>query len=405
MLIRALPPIVVLFLSAFAFADSSIQVQLSPGDYALFASQGASTGHPIDMVTSKGGTVSVPVPEAADHVYVWDRATDDLAVLSAKKLPPSWKVKGSDFKDLDSVTVAPEQGAQALAAGEVSIADHNPNHSVIVDASGPATFFDVKAGQVPITVRYRDAAGKSSTVSETFSIALDSPKSARSVSIAVPGAPAVATAQTPLPTAPKNGTAVSAPAEAPKKEQRANPIGVAIVYLVAVGVVVAIVYYGLQFMKGNPGPVSAKLAQLGVQVPQPGDQGLSNPTPVMPDPIRPVPVQKIVLADAAPDPIAPAAPAGPTGQPSLVSDSGVAIPLVEGETVVGREPGLGLSLTAETTVSRRHATMARSGQEVTLTDLGSSNGTFVNGTKVQSPVVLRAGDSVQFGSARFVYKA
>jgi pSer/pThr/pTyr-binding forkhead associated (FHA) protein len=91
--------------------------------------------------------------------------------------------------------------------------------------------------------------------------------------------------------------------------------------------------------------------------------------------------------------------------PSLVTDQGVVLPLSDGDTTVGRDVGLGLSLAAETTVSRKHATLTKNGNDVTLQDLGSTNGTFVNGARVQTPVVLRSGDAVQFGSTKFVYRA
>jgi pSer/pThr/pTyr-binding forkhead associated (FHA) protein len=92
-------------------------------------------------------------------------------------------------------------------------------------------------------------------------------------------------------------------------------------------------------------------------------------------------------------------------QPSLIADGGVVIPLFDGDTVVGRDPGLGLSLTGETTVSRKHATLHRLGNEVTLEDHGSTNGTFVNGARLQIPTTLRPGDAVQFGSAKFRFQA
>jgi hypothetical protein len=409
-LIRALIPSALFCLASIASADGSITVEVPNGDYALFATKGAAPSHPADMVTSKGGTASVPLPDGEDHVYVWDRTSDDLAVLSAKKLPATWKVKTSDFKDLDSITVSVDQDSKPVAAAEVAIDDKDPRHSEIVDASGPATLFDVKAGTVSIDVRTKGPDGKPSKVTETFTLPTDSPKASRALTIALAPTATAAAATAPT-TAPASGPApATQPSTAPKKEPP-NPVGVAIGWLIALGFAGVVIYFVMNFMRKNPGTVGAKLAQLGVQVPQPGDQGLSTATPInTPDPIRPQPVQKIVLQDAAPDPIVPMASVAPVavqtviGEPSLVSESGVAIPLVGGETIVGREPGLGLSLSAETTVSRRHATLARAGQEVTLTDLGSSNGTFVNGAKLQSPVVLRSGDAVQFGSARFTYR-
>jgi len=39
-----------------------------------------------------------------------------------------------------------------------------------------------------------------------------------------------------------------------------------------------------------------------------------------------------------------------------------------------------------------------------LTDLGSTNGTFVNGISLKATTPLRPGDTVQFGDLRFRYE-
>jgi predicted component of type VI protein secretion system len=55
-------------------------------------------------------------------------------------------------------------------------------------------------------------------------------------------------------------------------------------------------------------------------------------------------------------------------------------------------------------VSRRHARLVRLGREVTIEDLGSSNGTFVNGERLTAARVLHDQDRVQLGAVeiRFV---
>jgi pSer/pThr/pTyr-binding forkhead associated (FHA) protein len=93
-----------------------------------------------------------------------------------------------------------------------------------------------------------------------------------------------------------------------------------------------------------------------------------------------------------------------TGEPRLVSASGDALSLDEGVLTVGREIGLGLSLINETTVSRNHAEIVRMGTSVKVRDLGSTNGTFVNGVQVTGEVELKPGDQVQFGAVRFRFE-
>lgn len=65
--------------------------------------------------------------------------------------------------------------------------------------------------------------------------------------------------------------------------------------------------------------------------------------------------------------------------------------------VVGREEGVGLLL-MDDGVSRQHARLTMVGDAVLLTDLGSRNGTFVNGSKVAEHR-LADGDKIQIGVA------
>jgi adenylate cyclase len=67
--------------------------------------------------------------------------------------------------------------------------------------------------------------------------------------------------------------------------------------------------------------------------------------------------------------------------------------------IVGRAPTCDLPV-FDPTISRRHAELLSDGFEVALRDMGSSNGTFVNGTKVAKGTV-RAGDLVAFGKVTF----
>ena len=48
-------------------------------------------------------------------------------------------------------------------------------------------------------------------------------------------------------------------------------------------------------------------------------------------------------------------------------------------------------------VSTVHARLFRRGSDVFVEDLGSRNGSYVNGMQVTSPTRLRRGDRVQFG--------
>lgn len=65
------------------------------------------------------------------------------------------------------------------------------------------------------------------------------------------------------------------------------------------------------------------------------------------------------------------------------------------EMAIGRQDG---DLVLEDPeVSRRHAVLRRSGESVVVEDLDSTNGTFVNGERIRSPITVGPGDQVRVG--------
>ncbi|MEV4332976.1 FHA domain-containing protein [Streptomyces sp. PKU-EA00015] len=67
---------------------------------------------------------------------------------------------------------------------------------------------------------------------------------------------------------------------------------------------------------------------------------------------------------------------------------------------IGRDPVNGLRLSHDT-VSRLHAELSHQGTLWVLRDLGSTNGTTVNGRRVTGAIVVQDGDMVGFGSMSF----
>jgi DNA-binding winged helix-turn-helix (wHTH) protein len=70
--------------------------------------------------------------------------------------------------------------------------------------------------------------------------------------------------------------------------------------------------------------------------------------------------------------------------------------LEEGDYVLGRDSALAVFLDSPS-VSRRHARLRLAGSEVILEDLGSKNGTYLNGRKVTSPVRVSDRDEIRVG--------
>jgi EAL domain-containing protein (putative c-di-GMP-specific phosphodiesterase class I) len=67
---------------------------------------------------------------------------------------------------------------------------------------------------------------------------------------------------------------------------------------------------------------------------------------------------------------------------------------------IGRRADLSLSLSSKT-VSNLHAEIVDSNKSLMLRDLGSTNGTYVNGNRVDAPVELHEDDLIQFANVVF----
>jgi hypothetical protein len=94
---------------------------------------------------------------------------------------------------------------------------------------------------------------------------------------------------------------------------------------------------------------------------------------------------------------------GPARSARLISNDGRSYPLSIGSTVIGRGDQANLRL-PDVGISRRHARLDFDGAQVVLTDLGSTNGTLVNGQRV-SAVALNPGDMVQLGTTTLTFRA
>jgi pSer/pThr/pTyr-binding forkhead associated (FHA) protein len=77
------------------------------------------------------------------------------------------------------------------------------------------------------------------------------------------------------------------------------------------------------------------------------------------------------------------------------------ISLTNDEFLLGRGEDCDLAV-RDPEVSRHHCMIRVRGNDVTVSDLGSSNGTFVNNHRVVSQMNLRTGDELRLGQGRFL---
>jgi pSer/pThr/pTyr-binding forkhead associated (FHA) protein len=95
---------------------------------------------------------------------------------------------------------------------------------------------------------------------------------------------------------------------------------------------------------------------------------------------------------------------GPTLAVRAGGPPGAVFRLTGDSVAIGREPSCPVFLD-DVTVSRRHADIDLSGGTVTLRDLGSLNGTYVNRRRIEHDEVLESGDEIQIGKFRLVFLA
>jgi DNA-binding winged helix-turn-helix (wHTH) protein len=103
----------------------------------------------------------------------------------------------------------------------------------------------------------------------------------------------------------------------------------------------------------------------------------------------------------SPDPAA-GARMRPTGVRFRLAWPGGRASLTDGQYVLGRDPDLELFLDAHD-VSRRHARITIAGNDATIEDLDSKNGTFVSDRRVDSATPLVDGAPIRVGSVRLTF--
>jgi pSer/pThr/pTyr-binding forkhead associated (FHA) protein len=100
----------------------------------------------------------------------------------------------------------------------------------------------------------------------------------------------------------------------------------------------------------------------------------------------------------------------PSGESELVvEDSEVLAPetrflVRDGATSIGRSSSSDIVVKGDDYASGRHARLSHHGGLLYVEDMGSTNGTFVNGRKTVGATPLRHGDTVRIGSTTFRYE-
>ncbi len=85
----------------------------------------------------------------------------------------------------------------------------------------------------------------------------------------------------------------------------------------------------------------------------------------------------------------------------MIENKEVRFPLVEGTHLIGRSDTAALRIPLSS-ISRQHAEILVSGSQVSVRDLGSHNGTQINGAKVDKSTPLHQGDHLELANISFM---
>ena len=116
--------------------------------------------------------------------------------------------------------------------------------------------------------------------------------------------------------------------------------------------------------------------------------------------VGPVSVEVFIDDDVkAGDVLVKTAFTGGTSEPRLLASDGRSFTIGTEPLIIGRSPAVGVVIN-DPNVSRQHAEIWRTDQGVAIRDLGSTNGTYVNGHRIEA-VSLSPRDDVTIGPLRF----
>ncbi|MBX3097510.1 MAG: FHA domain-containing protein [Fimbriimonadaceae bacterium] len=374
------------------------------GEYIAWVQSDAGRFVADRGMTASEGKIVLPVigDVAGQSVYVADRKSNSIASVGLAEVKDNlWTLKSEDFRNIFEVVIRVEHEGTAVRDGQVvgRVGTLERTALVTEDDKGRVSLFNLPTGEMQLSFTTKIDGTEQTIAGPTVGIVKSPNPSAfvMEISEAVPvveedkpGEP-VATANTPAPAATPNAGG--------------SPIGQMITGLIALGIVGAIGWWA---WKNHRAKIEEGLKAMGVPMDsQPSDSD-DEDSPHAPAYSRNQPIEQIVLNPVPMDPAVSAPVQVPIAaaipNPRLVSSSGQVQMLGEESIEVGRDAVWLIGAPSLETASRRHASFARVDGGIVVSDLGSTNGTYVNGQKIEGPVTLSPGDVVQLGGLVLRYE-
>jgi hypothetical protein len=377
--------VVAAVLSVLTCLALGAQVKIQPpgaGPWEIWLGPSAPGGK--TNFKSNGEAIDLPLAGSTDEdlVTIYSGESGNLASKRLGDIDFEWKVSRAEFNAIAVVFVELSHNGQPLAAANVTLKGPDRPQSQLLTPShkGRLTFKNVKPGNLEISVSTSHEGQNVAIPKQTFRVDLARKDAAPVLRVAIADEVDVVGE-----TAPPAKAATTAPVPT----ESASPIATLLSMLIGLGLIACVAYAAWRFLPGLKPKIDEQLQRVGVQIPddptEPADDA-----PTSPQPVR-EPVTPILLGNA------------PLEHPAALIElaTNMRLDLPVGVHLVTREAGSLLSLPQAQAVSRRHAEVERTDGSLLVRDLGSTNGTFVNGSQIDGEVLLKTGDRVQFGDVAF----
>jgi len=369
------------------------------GGFSFVMTKGTESTMPIP-IEGKSMEVAAPDDPNGHQVHVIDNAinraasSDLISILKTKKYSP----KSDEFNLIANVEFQFKTISGSLPAGTLTLLTGDKPRTILITASDKnkvtTQFIPENSRSYEFTY---EAEGEKKSITGT--IADDKDAGPTVVEIEIDAEFGEVNAEAPA-------TGAGEKTEEKAKDVGQNPFMSFLRLIVGLAVVGGLGYGAYYYYKNNQKLVENMANQAGLVPNQnPDPTGALPPEPVKKD------LQKIDLGGGSP--LSVSMERGPGGEaispqtftknPRLVTAAGDIHLIPEGNQTVGREAA-SLTLAGESSVSRHHANISRSGDQISVSDAGSTNGTYINGTKIASPTVLNPGDTIQFGAVAYRYE-
>ncbi len=335
-------------------------------------------------------SVTLKLPDGAETLWVYDAQSGNLARLKVAELKEKTELRSDSWSHVARVQVNLKSQEKPVASAVVSLTDAEGNtHTRVMEpsAEGIVVFERVPLGKVEIIARY----GEDQKASQETTLKAERELRVPVIELALSGT--VATLE-------PTRRAGETDAESEKTAQ-VSRIGAVVMFVIALVLAVGVIYFLIRLATQKPQQLGEAMSKLGVELPQASTPGAGGGG------VAPAPQPDLPPLDTA------GVPPTATVAPTLTVSAAPATRLVAtqgphaGQTfaldadlmTIGREAVHPIALVNDMGVSRTHAQIIKQGDQTLIEDLGSTNGTYVNGVRISAPTPIKPGDTLQLGAS------